>query len=89
MLDEFPKKRILVIGDVMLDKYSHCSVRRISPEAPIQIAEVQEENYVPGGAGNSANNIAALGSKVYIAGVIGKDIFGKLTKEELKKEISG
>lgn len=85
MLDEFPKKRILVIGDVMLDKYSHCSVRRISPEAPIQIAEVQKEEYVPGGAGNSANNLSSLGSKVYIAGIIGKDIFGKLTKEELAK----
>jgi D-beta-D-heptose 7-phosphate kinase/D-beta-D-heptose 1-phosphate adenosyltransferase len=86
MLDEFPNKKILIIGDVMLDKYSHCNVRRISPEAPIQIAEVQKETYIPGGAGNSANNIASLSAEAYIIGVIGKDYFGKILKKELKKK---
>jgi len=86
ILDNFQKKKILVIGDVMLDKYSHCSVKRISPEAPIQIAEVQKEEYVPGGAGNSANNIVSLGSKAYILGVIGKDYSGNKIRQELKKK---
>ncbi|MBU4501104.1 MAG: D-glycero-beta-D-manno-heptose-7-phosphate kinase [Nanoarchaeota archaeon] len=85
ILDEFPKKKIMVIGDVMLDKYTHCKVRRISPEAPIQVGEVQKETYVPGGAGNSVNNIASLSAESYIFGVIGDDYFGDLLKKHLKK----
>lgn len=85
ILDEFQNRKIMVIGDVMLDKYSYCNVRRISPEAPIQIAEIQKEIYVPGGAGNSANNIASLNAKAYLIGVVGEDYFGNLLKQELKK----
>ena len=85
ILEQFPKREIIVIGDIMLDKYTHCNVKRISPEAPIQVAEVQKETYVPGGAGNSANNIASLGSKVHILGVVGDDYSGMRIKEEFEK----
>ncbi|MBL7147213.1 MAG: D-glycero-beta-D-manno-heptose-7-phosphate kinase [Nanoarchaeota archaeon] len=85
ILEEFPKRNIMIIGDVMLDKYTHGTVKRISPEAPIQVAEVQKETYTPGGAGNSANNIASLGAKAYILGVIGDDYSGTQIKQELKK----
>jgi len=85
ILDEFQGKKIIVIGDVMLDKYSSCDVKRISPEAPIPVAEIKAETYVPGGAGNSANNLAALSAEVYVVGVIGKDHYGKILKKELNK----
>lgn len=85
IIDQFPKKKVMVIGDVMLDKYIHGDVRRISPEAPIQIVEVEKEIYVPGGAGNSANNIASLDSNAYLVGVVGDDYSGNLLKKELKK----
>jgi len=85
ILDKFSENNILVIGDVMLDQYKDCLVTRISPEAPIQVADIQKESYKPGGAGNSANNIAALNSKVHLLGVVGSDYFGKIIKKELEK----
>ena len=82
-IEKFKDKNILVIGDVMLDKYIWGDVERISPEAPVQVVEVTEESYSPGGAANVANNIAALGSKVIMAGIVGNDT----TKEELVEEL--
>jgi rfaE bifunctional protein kinase chain/domain len=73
IIENFKKKKILVIGDVMLDKYIWGSVTRISPEAPVQIVEVKKESFVPGGAANAANNIAALDAQVFIVGVVGND----------------
>ena len=72
-IEKFKDKNILVIGDVMLDKCIWGDVERISPEAPVQVVEVTEESYSPGGAANVANNIAALGSKVIMAGIVGND----------------
>ena len=82
-IEKFKDKNILVIGDVMLDKSIWGDVERISPEAPVQVVEVTEESYSPGGAANVANNIAALGSKVIMAGIVGNDT----TKEELIEEL--
>ncbi len=73
IIENFKGKRILVIGDVMLDKYIYGSVTRISPEAPVQVVKVEKESYVPGGAANAACNIAALGGTVYLVGFVGKD----------------
>lgn len=73
IIDQFKNKKILVIGDIILDKYIWGNVTRISPEAPIPIVEVDYENHVPGGAANTAHNIAALGGKVFLHGVVGKD----------------
>lgn len=73
IIDRFPGKRVLVIGDVMLDEYVWGKVRRISPEAPVPVVEVKEKTFMAGGAGNSASNIASLGGEVKIAGVIGED----------------
>ncbi|MBS3157581.1 D-glycero-beta-D-manno-heptose-7-phosphate kinase [Candidatus Woesearchaeota archaeon] len=72
-LDEFSKKRVLVIGDIMLDKHLHGEVSRISPEAPVPILKVNQETYNPGGAGNLASNLSALGAKVYVGGIVGND----------------
>lgn len=79
------EKKILVVGDVILDKYIKGVVNRISPEAPIQIVEVDQETTVLGGAGNVANNICSLGGMAYIAGLIGKDENGALCKSLLER----
>ena len=67
---------ILVIGDVMLDKYTYGDVTRMSPEAPVPVVLVSGERAVPGGAANVVNNLLALGAGVTMAGVVGDDING-------------
>ena len=73
LIRQFKDKRILVIGDVTLDKYVWGHVTRISPEAPVQIGDVSRESFVPGGASNAANNVASLGGSVHLVGVTGND----------------
>ncbi len=76
MLD-FSNNKILIVGDVMLDKYYFGKVDRISPEAPVPIVNIQKEESRLGGASNVANNIASLGGHPLLCGVIGHDLFGK------------
>lgn len=64
---------VLIVGDVMLDKYYFGEVRRISPEAPVPITRVVHEKETLGGAGNVAHNLALLGCKTILAGVVGQD----------------
>ena len=92
IIEQFKNKKILVLGDVMLDKYIWGNVSRISPEAPVQVVEVAKESYAPGGAANVANNIAALGAKSIIVGVVGKDHTKEQLVSDLKKrnvDVSG
>jgi D-beta-D-heptose 7-phosphate kinase/D-beta-D-heptose 1-phosphate adenosyltransferase len=72
-LDRIRRPRVLVIGDVLLDRYHWGDVSRISPEAPIPILHVKREEYRLGGAANVARNAAALGARVACAGVLGDD----------------
>src|SRR5215472_6170721 len=69
-------RHIAVIGDLMLDEWYWGNVRRISPEAPVPVVEVRDHTYTLGGAGNVANNLAALGAKVSVFGVVGDDESG-------------
>jgi len=69
----FQQARVLVVGDVMLDRYWHGRATRISPEAPVPVVRVGSTEERPGGAGNVALNIAALGSAATIAGITGRD----------------
>lgn len=85
-LAEFKKKKILVIGDIMLDEYLWGSVDRISPEAPVPVVLVNRETRVPGGATNVVNNLLGLGAKVFICGVIGHDMQGKYLINFFKKK---
>lgn len=66
-------KQVLVIGDVMLDRYWHGDTSRISPEAPVPVVQIQHEESRPGGAANVALNLAHLGAAVTLIGVVGKD----------------
>lgn len=70
---EWPKKHVLVIGDVMLDRYIWGDVTRISPEAPVPVVRASHNSEQPGGAANVAMNLAALGSAVTVIGLAGED----------------
>lgn len=64
---------VLVIGDVMLDEYHWCTVHRISPESPVPVCQVSHTTVAPGGAGNVAHNLAAIGCQVSVVGTVGVD----------------
>jgi rfaE bifunctional protein kinase chain/domain len=85
ILSEFKKKKILIIGDLILDRYIWGKVNRISPEAPVPIVEVTGENFLLGGAANVANNIVALGGHATIVGVAGNDRAGGILMKMLKE----
>lgn len=84
LLSKFKAKRVLVVGDVMLDQYIFSKVERISPEAPVPIAQVEKETHTPGGAANVAKNIAALGGKPILVGVVGEDEAGRQLASDCK-----
>jgi D-beta-D-heptose 7-phosphate kinase/D-beta-D-heptose 1-phosphate adenosyltransferase len=79
----FDRGRIMVVGDLMLDEYVWGTVERISPEAPVPVLSVTNEEFTLGGAGNVAKNIAVLGGRVAVAGVVGKGAHGRRLREEL------
>lgn len=83
ILDDMAGRRVLVVGDVMLDEYVWGSVRRISPEAPVTVVEVERESSTPGGAANVAMNVMALGGAASVVGVVGKDEAGRLLCSQL------
>jgi rfaE bifunctional protein kinase chain/domain len=87
-LKSFPSKHILVIGDVMLDRYIEGDTDRISPEAPIPVVDVKEVRHVLGGAGNVISNLHHLGAKVSYAGVVGDDSDGNIIKQLLAEYTS-
>jgi rfaE bifunctional protein kinase chain/domain len=76
-IERFPRCRILVAGDLMLDRFIWGEVHRISPEAPVPVVEVREETQLLGGTANVVHNVAALGGKATVAGVIGDDLAGE------------
>lgn len=80
---DFARARILVAGDLMLDRYWSGATRRISPEAPVPVVRVEQREDRPGGAANVALNLAALGVAVSLVGVIGTDEPGDLLVERL------
>ena len=69
----FDTVQLLVVGDIMLDRYWHGETARISPEAPVPVVRIEQEEDRPGGAANVALNIAALGAGVRVVGLVGKD----------------
>ncbi|HYZ32462.1 MAG TPA: bifunctional D-glycero-beta-D-manno-heptose-7-phosphate kinase/D-glycero-beta-D-manno-heptose 1-phosphate adenylyltransferase HldE [Crenalkalicoccus sp.] len=73
---DFAGLRILVLGDVMLDRYLYGEVERISPEAPVPVVRLRRTRAMPGGAGNVARNISALGGQALLVGLVGEDAAG-------------
>ncbi len=76
VFSQFEQKRILVIGDVMIDSYMRGKVNRVSPEAPVPIVSLQKEEDRLGGAANVALNLIAMGAHPVICSVVGKDVSG-------------
>jgi len=85
LVDKFRKRKIAVVGDVMLDHFIWGESTRMSPEAPVPVVLISRETRMPGGAGNVAVNIASLGGEVFIAGFLGKDQAGDFLLKDLKK----
>ena len=73
VIKKFNKKKIMIIGDIILDEYIWGVVTRISPEAPVPVVEVNKQTYSPGGASYVASHIRNLGAIPYLTGVVGKD----------------
>jgi D-beta-D-heptose 7-phosphate kinase/D-beta-D-heptose 1-phosphate adenosyltransferase len=84
LLPDLPRQRVLVIGDVMLDEQIIGIAERISPEAPVPIIEASHNHFVPGGAANVAANLANLGARVCLAGVVGSDQQAEILTRELR-----
>src|SRR5512139_1256985 len=84
VVGRFPSRRILVIGDIMLDEYVFGTVGRISPEAPVPVVAVTRETKVPGGAANVALNLRGLRAGVELAGLMGDDAGGRFLARMLK-----
>ena len=80
------KTQILCVGDMILDQYIYGKVERMSPEAPVPILSISEENFQLGGVGNVARNISSLGGKATIVSLIGKDFSSKCIEKLIKKE---
>ena len=77
LLNAFPARRIAVIGDLIADEFIYGRVARVSREAPVLILQYDSTQIVPGGAGNAANNVAALGGRTQLVALTGKDDAGK------------
>lgn len=82
-LPEFSVGRVLVFGDLMLDRYWHGGTSRISPEAPVPVVKIEESEERAGGAGNVAVNIAALGGSVGLMGCVGEDEPAQVLQQHL------
>lgn len=83
-LPDYSAGRVIVVGDVMLDRYWHGSTNRISPEAPVPVVKVETDEFRAGGAGNVALNVASLGGRAELVGLIGRDETGRLLREKLE-----
>src|SRR5690348_10288751 len=83
LVTAFAGKRVAIVGDVMLDEYVWGKVRRISPEAPVPVVEVERRTYQPGGAANTAANILSLGGRALVGSVAGADRASEQLRELL------
>ena len=89
IIRRFPRVRLLVIGDLMLDQFIWGRVDRISPEAPVPVVQVTRETFHLGGAANVVHNIQVLGGNATACGVIGRDPGGRRLLKELKQVGAG
>ncbi len=87
IISRFTKARVMVLGDLILDEYIWGDVERISPEAPVPVIWAKRRSYVPGGVANVANNIASLGGRSTVSGIVGRkdDKNTGILLKELKK----
>ena len=87
LIDALRNKKVVVVGDVVVDEFVYGRVARVSREAPVLILEYDSTEIVPGGAGNAANNVAALGGKATLVSVIGRDAPGRRVVAALHRRV--
>jgi D-beta-D-heptose 7-phosphate kinase/D-beta-D-heptose 1-phosphate adenosyltransferase len=85
LIERFEGRRLVVVGDLMLDRFIWGAVRRISPEAPVPVVEVERESQHLGGAGNVVANVVALGATAFPVGVVGDDANADLLEAEFRR----
>ncbi len=85
LFDKFSDKKVIIVGDVMIDSYMIGNVNRISPEAPVPVVSVSDKKYRLGGAANVALNVAAFGAQAYLCSIIGNDDKGVIFKNLLRE----
>jgi rfaE bifunctional protein kinase chain/domain len=88
LIDACARRRVVVVGDLMADEFVYGRVERVSREAPVLILRHDATIVTPGGAGNAANNVAALGGRVVLAGVAGRDDEGRRMLDTLHPRVS-
>src|SRR5919199_3748823 len=76
LLESFPQRKVLVVGDLVADQFLYGEISRVSREAPVLILRHERTETTPGGAANCAANLASLGAKVSLIGVVGDDAAG-------------
>src|SRR5204863_3017300 len=87
LIDGFSSRRVLVIGDLIADEFIYGEVARVSREAPVLILKYDATEMVAGGAGNAANNVAALGGRARLAGLVGADPEGRRLLASLERGV--
>ena len=85
IIDSFPRSKVLVVGDLMVDQFIWGQVSRISPEAPVPVVKVTSESFLLGGSANVLNNVFSMGGGVAVTGVIGSDDMGRWLIARLRK----
>jgi D-beta-D-heptose 7-phosphate kinase/D-beta-D-heptose 1-phosphate adenosyltransferase len=84
IVERLPRARVVLVGDLMLDRYLFGNAERLSPEAPVPVLHYQREELRLGGAGGVAANLATLGADVRVVGVVGHDDAGRHVREHLQ-----
>ena len=85
ILEKFSRTHLMVVGDLMLDRFIWGDVERISPEAPVPVLRVTAESFRLGGAANVIHNIRSLGGRVTACGVVGRDAAGRRVTQDLRR----
>src|SRR5436305_4531313 len=83
IIENLPRSPVVLVGDLMLDRYMYGNAERLSPEAPVPVLHYQKEELRLGGAGGVAADLAALGAEVRVVGVIGQDDVGQQVRSHL------
>src|SRR5687768_15272645 len=84
IVNRFPGRRIMVVGDAIADQFVYGAISRVSREAPVFILRHEQTETVPGGAANCAMNLVSLGARVSLIGVVGEDVAGRALVERLE-----
>jgi rfaE bifunctional protein kinase chain/domain len=87
LADALRNRKVVVIGDIVADEFVYGRVARVSREAPVLILEYDSTEIVPGGAGNAANNVAALGGRALLVAVVGRDVPGRRVVAALHRRV--